>query len=156
MALGPKDTSGRREPDLSFLQRTPSRALNIPNLSSDGDGGLDGRPSVNDGKTLTVGRDIALTGEITACDTLVVEGSVKATLVQGRHIEIARTGSYEGAVSIESATIAGTFEGDITVRDLLRITGTGRIQGKVRYGRLEVEVGGEINGDIAATDRDQG
>ncbi|MBM3560050.1 MAG: polymer-forming cytoskeletal protein [Alphaproteobacteria bacterium] len=154
MALGPKDTGGRREPDLSFLQRTPSRALNIPNLSSAGDGDL--RPSGNDGKTLIVGRDIALTGEITACDILVVEGSVKAALPQGRHIEIARTGSYDGDVSIESATVAGSFEGELTVRDLLRVTGTGHVRGKVRYGRLEVEVGGVINGDIATIDRDQG
>ncbi|MGE0254834.1 MAG: polymer-forming cytoskeletal protein [Alphaproteobacteria bacterium] len=155
MALGPKDAGGRREPDLSFLQRTPARALNIPNLSSDGDGG-DGRTQGNDGKTLTVGRDISLNGEITACDTLVVEGSVKARLAQGRHVEIARTGSYDGAVNIETATVAGTFDGDLTVRDLLRVTGTGRVNGKVRYGRLEVEAGGELNGDIAASDRDQG
>jgi cytoskeletal protein CcmA (bactofilin family) len=34
------------------------------------------------------------------------------------------------------------------VRENLLIRGTGRVSGTVRYGRLHIEDGGEINGDV--------
>ena len=39
-------------------------------------------------KKLVVGREISLSGEITACDTLVVEGRVEATLENSELLEI--------------------------------------------------------------------
>ena len=110
-------------------------------------------------RKLIVGRDIALTGEISACDYLVVEGTVEARVREGRHIEIAETGLFRGTVEIDEADIAGRFEGDIMVRGRLRIRGTGRIDGKIQYGELEVENGGHLEGEIhglkakAATDK---
>jgi cytoskeletal protein CcmA (bactofilin family) len=99
-------------------------------------------------RKLIVGRDIALTGEISACDYLVVEGTVEARVREGRHIEIAESGLFRGTVEIDEADIAGRFEGDIMVRGRLKIRGTGRIDGKIQYGELEVENGGHLEGEI--------
>lgn len=104
----------------------------------------------NDGKKLTVGREITLTGEISACERLVVEGKVEAELTDCREIEITETGTFKGEAEIEYADISGRFEGSIMARDLLIVRATGRITGKVRYGRLEIERGGEITGEIIA------
>ena len=49
-----------------------------------------------DGRRLIVGREIRLSGEITACDTLVVEGRVEATLNESYRIEIADSGYFKG------------------------------------------------------------
>jgi len=102
----------------------------------------------NEGKKLIVGRDIKLHGEITSCDHLLVEGSVEATLTDGKIIDIAQSGTFHGAVECETASIRGKFEGDLTCNERLVVRSTGRITGKIRYRQLEVERGGEISGDV--------
>jgi cytoskeletal protein CcmA (bactofilin family) len=101
-------------------------------------------------RKLIVGREISLSGEITACDRLVVEGSVEANLANCRDIDIAETGLFKGSASIDDAEIRGRFEGTLNVRRRLLIRATGRVIGTVRYGQIEIECGGQISGDIQA------
>src|SRR5581483_5785351 len=85
---------------------------------------------------LIVGPDIKLKGaEITDCDTLVVEGRVEASM-DSRVIQIAE--------------IRGRFDGERTARRQLVIRSTGRVSGKIRYGKVAIEEGGELSGDIGA------
>lgn len=106
------------------------------------------RSDAIEGKRLTVGRDISMAGEIASCDVLTVEGTVDATLSQTRAIEVSETGLFRGVAEVELADIAGRYSGTLTVRDRLIIRGTGRVTGTIRYARLEIELGGEIAGDI--------
>jgi cytoskeletal protein CcmA (bactofilin family) len=99
-------------------------------------------------RRLIVGREISLTGEITACERLIVEGSVEANLNNCREVEIADTGMMKGTAAIEEAEIRGRFEGNLTVRKRLYIRATGKVTGTVRYGQLEIECGGQISGDV--------
>ena len=97
---------------------------------------------------LIVGPDVKLKGaEILDCDTLVVEGRVEATM-DSRVIRIAEQGSFTGKVSIDIAEIHGTFDGELTARQQLIVHATGRISGKIRYGKLVIDEGGELCGDI--------
>ena len=106
-------------------------------------------PAENSGSKLTVGPNIKLKGvEITDCDTLVVEGTVEATM-DSRVIQIAEQGAFRGSADIDIAEIRGEFNGTLTVRDKLVIFGTGRVSGKIRYGKLVVEEGGQLSGEIA-------
>jgi cytoskeletal protein CcmA (bactofilin family) len=104
--------------------------------------------SENEGKKLIVGRDIILSGRITSCDRLVVEGRVEADLSETRAIEISPDGFFKGNAEIDQAEIAGRFEGTITVRQRLFIRSTGKVVGTIRYGTVEIEAGGEIAGDV--------
>lgn len=99
-------------------------------------------------RVLTVGNDILLKGEIATCDRLVIEGKVDATLNDVHTVEIAETGSFKGSAQIEDAEISGLFEGDLVVRGRLVIYATGRVRGKISYGEIEIERGGEISGEI--------
>ncbi len=104
-------------------------------------------------KRLIVGTGISLAGEITACDRLVVEGSVQVTLNQTRAIEITQTGRFtEGKAEVEEAEISGVYEGDLTVHKRLLIRSTGRVKGTVRYGELEIERGGKLTGSVSMLD----
>lgn len=99
---------------------------------------------------LIVGPDVKLKGaEILDCDTLVVEGRVEATM-DSRVIRIAENGSFAGKVSIDIAEIHGTFDGELTARSQLIIHATGKVNGKIRYGKLVIDEGGELCGDINA------
>lgn len=103
------------------------------------------------GSKLTVGPNIKLKGvEITDCDTLVVEGLVEATM-DSRVIQIAQQGAFKGSVEIDIAEIRGTFDGNLTVRQKLVIYATGKVTGKIRYGKVVIEEGGQLSGDIECT-----
>lgn len=100
------------------------------------------------GSKLTVGPNIKLKGvEITDCDTLVVEGLVEATM-DSRVMQIAQQGAFKGSAEIDIAEIRGQFDGNLTVRDKLVIYATGKVTGKIRYGKLVVEEGAQLSGEI--------
>jgi cytoskeletal protein CcmA (bactofilin family) len=97
---------------------------------------------------LVVGPGVKLKGaEILDCDTLLVEGRVEATM-DSRFIQIADQGSFDGKVNIDVAEIRGCFSGELTARQQLIIHSTGRVSGKIRYGKIVVHEGGELSGDI--------
>jgi cytoskeletal protein CcmA (bactofilin family) len=100
------------------------------------------------GSKLIVGPNIKLKGvEITDCDTLVVEGFVEATM-DSRVMQIAQNGSFKGSAEIDIAEIRGTFDGELTVRQKLMIYASGKVSGKIRYGNVVIEEGGQLAGDV--------
>ena len=102
----------------------------------------------NDSKRLTVGRGISLNGKISFCDRLVIDGKVEAELEDCHTVEVTENGTFKGAAEITGAEISGHYDGSLTVRENLLIRSTGRVSGTVRYGKLHIEDGGEINGDV--------
>ena len=136
-----------RAPDLVRATDVP-RAPEVPRRP--GDSGSQLRPSEAEVRKLIVGREITLSGEITSCDKLIVEGSVEANLTNCRDVDIAESGLFKGSASIEDAEIRGRFEGNLVVRKRLLIKATGRVSGTIRYGQIEIECGGQISGDIQA------
>lgn len=130
--------AGRSQPDTSTSNPPPPEPAKLA-----------AKPDDAKGSKLIVGPDIKLKGvEITDCDTLVVEGRVEATM-DSRVIQIAERGVFSGTVGVDAAEIHGRFEGDLTARKQLVIRSTGRALGKIRYGKITVEEGGEVSGDIA-------
>lgn len=134
----------------SYQPEIPRRVADIPgpgarrmdrpmpgSLSSDGDS-----------KRLVVGRDIALKGEITACDKLVVEGVVEVTLSNARAIEVSPSGHFTGNADVAEADISGRYDGELIARERLIVRAGGHVKGKVRYGRIVIESGGEVSGDM--------
>ena len=99
-------------------------------------------------KKLIVGKGISLDGKISSCDRLIVDGKVEAELQDCHTVEITENGTFKGAAEIAGAEISGHYEGSLTVRENLLIRSTGRVTGTVRYGKLHIEDGGEINGDV--------
>jgi cytoskeletal protein CcmA (bactofilin family) len=103
-----------------------------------------------DSRTLVVGREISFAGTIASCDRLIVEGSVEAQLQNCQNLIIAATGAFSGSSLTENADVHGCFEGDLVVRKRLLIRPTGRVSGKISYGEIEIERGGQISGEIEA------
>jgi cytoskeletal protein CcmA (bactofilin family) len=101
------------------------------------------------GKRLIVGEGIRLSGEISSCHRLVVEGEVEVTLNDTLALEITANGRFTGGCEVEEADISGIYEGDLTVRKRLFVRSSGKLTGTVRYGELELERGGQIAGNIS-------
>src|SRR6201997_5134816 len=142
-----------RAPDLARATEPmrPSEPIRAPEpFRRVGEIGTQPRRNDSEVRKLTVGREITLSGEITSCDKLIIEGSVEANLNNCRDVEIAESGRFKGSASIEDAEIQGRFEGNLVVRKRLLIKATGRVSGTIRYGQIEIECGGQISGDIQA------
>lgn len=155
---------GKREPESFQPRHSPSNSTGLnSSVASSSAAASNGVPapapaspalskpsSATDstGSKLTVGPNIKLKGvEITDCDTLVVEGTVEATM-DSRVIQISEHGAFRGSAEIDIAEIHGEFNGTLTVRQKLVIYSTGKVNGKIRYGKLVVEEGGQLAGEI--------
>ena len=70
--------------------------------------------------------------------------------MDSRVIQISERGAFKGSADIDVAEIRGLFEGNLTVRQKLVIYSTGKVTGKVRYGKVVIEEGGQLSGEIEA------
>jgi len=130
---------------------TPGRTVTEPSAGTTPSTSATASPAVTQepGSKLIVGPNIKLKGvEITDCDTLVVEGMVEATM-DSRVMQIAEQGAFKGSAEIDIAEIRGTFDGDLVVRDKLMIFATGKVTGTIRYGKIVIEEGGQLSGEIS-------
>lgn len=102
----------------------------------------------NNGATFSViGTDVSIKGNIEASADLHVDGKVEgdiacASLVQGDQSRI------EGVITAETARLAGTVKGTISVRQLV-VLKTARIEGDVHYESLTIEQGAHVDGRFA-------
>jgi cytoskeletal protein CcmA (bactofilin family) len=100
------------------------------------------------GSTFSViGSDVVIKGDVTATVDLHVDGRIEgdiqcASLVQGEGSHV------EGAITAETARLAGSVSGSITARELV-VLRTARIQGDVHYDALTIEQGAEVEGRFA-------
>ena len=140
--------SANKAPSAGFVPEIPRRTIDLPGAPGRRQSGGQRAAGEGEGKRLVVGREISLSGEITACESLIVEGKVEATLENSESLEVSEGGVFIGTVVINDAVIAGTFEGTMTAREKLTVKSTGRITGNVKFHQLEVELGGEIDGEV--------
>lgn len=104
--------------------------------------------STNNGRKLVISEGINISGEIDACNHLVVEGQVEASLKGANILDISESGVFFGSVEINECTIAGRFEGDLKVDGRLTVRSSGCIIGSLSYRELAVEAGATIEGKI--------
>jgi cytoskeletal protein CcmA (bactofilin family) len=142
--LGTSSTPVQRPTQHAPIE-SPKTDVRLPDASAK----VAGRAEEPTGSRLIVGPDIKLKGvEITDCDTLVVEGRVEASM-DSRVVQIAENGVFSGTVSIDVAEIRGRFEGELTARDQLVIYASGKVSGRIRYGKIRIEEGGELTGEVS-------
>ena len=140
-------------PAVSSASAAPRTGRIVPSAADSDSGKGSGADTAAAGESrLVVGPNVKLRGaEISDCDTLIVEGRVEAKM-DSRVIRVAENGFFSGTVGIDVAEINGRFEGELTARTQLIIRSTGCVSGTIRYGKIFIEEGGQISGDIKAID----
>jgi cytoskeletal protein CcmA (bactofilin family) len=145
-----------RMPDLSRPGSGPANPATSTSLNQWVDQSVGLRDHSVEARKLIVGRETSLSGEITSCDRLVIEGSVDANLQNCQHMVIAETGVFNGSAAIDDVEVSGRFDGDLVVRKRLLIRASGRVSGTITYGEIEIEAGGRISGVIHAPEGPKG
>jgi cytoskeletal protein CcmA (bactofilin family) len=101
-----------------------------------------------DARSLLVGREVLLSGEITACDRLLIDGSFEGNLSNCQDMIIGESGVFKGFGSTENADVRGRLDGALVVHKRLLIRASGHVSGRLTYGEIEIECGGRISGEI--------
>ncbi|MCB2106969.1 MAG: polymer-forming cytoskeletal protein [Rhodobacteraceae bacterium] len=147
--------TGERGADRAFMDRfaertVPSaayaparRTTEIPSPAS-----VKAAEAESEGKRLTIGRQVRINGEISGCAHLTVEGNVDASVSDARSLDVTPSGTMKGRAEVNSAVIAGTFDGTLIVNGHLDILATGRVNGTISYRALTIATGGKISGSI--------
>ena len=137
--------SERFNPDrmAAFSPQVAKRVADIPNLTI-----ARGSEADTDGKRLIIGKQIRMSGEISGCEKLVVEGKVDANLSEVKSIEVTVNGTFAGKAEVDSAVIAGSYEGTLKVNGHLEIAPSGVVKGSVSYKTIVVANGGKLLGSI--------
>lgn len=87
-------------------------------------------------------------GDILGSAHLTIEGEAYSTIDRCEKLEILENGIFKGSASVAEAEISGYCSGTLVVKGTLRITRTGHVVGSIQYGRLQVEDGGRIEGEM--------
>lgn len=127
-----------------IVQPNAPRPVHVPPLRSDSENHVS-----HANNRLVIGSGLKIKcGEIEECDHLMVEGCVDA-LLNCNTISVAVDGKFLGKAEVERADIAGIFEGELIVKGLLIVRSSAKVVGKISYGQLKIEEGGELSGDVS-------
>lgn len=126
----------------AFNPQIPRRVADIPSP-----GAARGADDV-EGKRLVVGKQVRIHGEVSGCERLVVDGHVDAKVSGVKTLDVTVNGTFKGSSEVDSATIAGTYDGDLKVNGHLEIAASGVVTGKVSYKTIAVANGGRLQGAI--------
>jgi len=106
------------------------------------------RPAVEDtSRVLIIREDTYLKGEIRNAGRIEVFGYVEGD-VAGDLLIVHPGGRCFGKVKVETADVRGMLQGEIFVRQLVSIRGTGELVGNVKYGKLAMEMGGQLTAEM--------
>jgi cytoskeletal protein CcmA (bactofilin family) len=96
---------------------------------------------------LVVGPDLVIKGHVRNCQRVEIHGFVEGEVL-AKELHIHQGGRLVGRARSENAVVDGTLKGDVHVRDLVSIGRTGDVTGNVRYGKLALEVGGNLSAEV--------
>jgi cytoskeletal protein CcmA (bactofilin family) len=101
-----------------------------------------------------IGRGSTIEGTIHAPGAVQVDGHLEGALIADGHVAIGPTGSIIGEIVADDVALRGRVEGRICVRNHLHVAFGGSARGEVRYGTLQVDRGGVIDGSALQGDVD--
>jgi cytoskeletal protein CcmA (bactofilin family) len=94
-----------------------------------------------------IGAGVTIKGAITVADIIVVDGALEGD-VTARAVRIGPSGSIKGSVVASEADVHGLLSDKVEVKQLLHVRSTGRIEGNVSCGDVQVDRGGVLAGGI--------
>jgi cytoskeletal protein CcmA (bactofilin family) len=92
-------------------------------------------------------RDI-LQGRLEIQGDLKVAGTVEGDLKASGDVTVDSTATVQAAIEGANVSVRGQVTGNVTAKRRLTLAGTGRLNGDVKVGRLTVEDGATLNGNV--------
>jgi cytoskeletal protein CcmA (bactofilin family) len=93
-----------------------------------------------------IGRGAIIEGTVRASGPMQVDGQIEGTLEVDGQVSVGPNGAVTGELIADDIVVGGRVEGNVTARAHLHIAPGGSVRGDVRYGSLQIERGGLIDG----------
>jgi cytoskeletal protein CcmA (bactofilin family) len=97
---------------------------------------------------VSLGPRDTLQGRLEIQGDLKVAGTVEGDLKVSGDVTIDSTATVQAAIEGANISVRGTVTGNVTAKRRLTLAGTGRLNGDVKVGRLTVEDGASLNGNV--------
>jgi cytoskeletal protein CcmA (bactofilin family) len=99
-----------------------------------------------------IGKGVTFRGSISAPEAIIVEGTIEGD-VTAQTVRIGVGGTIRGNVVANEADVQGTISEKVVIKDFLLLRSTGRVEGQLSCGELQVERGAMIKGDFVVGDQ---
>jgi cytoskeletal protein CcmA (bactofilin family) len=101
------------------------------------------------GQPAVIGPSIEIDGQLKGDEDLVVEGSVKGTVMLKQHtLTVGSHGRLEAEVYAHSILVDGTVQGDLYASERISIRKSARVEGNILSPRISLEDGAKFRGSI--------
>ena len=98
------------------------------------------------GNTVVIGPRDSLLGKLTVDGDVRVQGLIEGELNASGDVHV--EGTVTAPIDARNVTIRGTVTGDVSARDRLLLAGSGILTGNVKIGRISIEDGASLNGNV--------
>ena len=99
-------------------------------------------------KVVSLGPRDILQGRLEIQGDLRIAGNVEGDLKASGDVTIDPSATIQAAIEGANIAVRGQVTGNVTARKRLTLGGSGRLNGDVKVGRLTVEVGATLNGNV--------
>ena len=113
---------------------------------------LDPIKSLKEKSSLIIGEGATIKGEIKEENEITIQGNVDGD-IECKDLIIGKTGSVKGKIKADTLYVEGSVEGEITVKELLKLMSSSYISGKINYGSLQINEGGKLIGELEFKDK---
>ena len=90
----------------------------------------------------------SLHGRLEIQGDLKIQGNVEGELKASGDITIDSTAAIQASIEGSNVNVRGQVTGNVTAKRRLTLGGSGRLNGDVKVGRLTVEDGATLNGNV--------
>ncbi len=105
----------------------------------------------NQNGCLVVGEGVKLSGNFVVPNTASIAGTIDGDLA-AREILIGPSGVVKGKVTADLVDVRGEVHESVTSNKGLFVRSTGKVSGSVRYAEIEIEKGGDLQGNLSKID----
>jgi len=96
-----------------------------------------------------IGRNLSITGSLTAEEPIVIVGSFKGEVIAANHgVTIESGARVDGAITARVITIQGGFVGRVIARDVVRVLDGAKVKADIVTPKLGLEAGAVFNGKV--------
>ena len=108
--------------------------------------------SINHTSSIVIGEGAKIKGEIKEENEITIQGNVDGD-IECKDLIVGKTGSVKGKIKADTLYVEGSIEGEINVRELLKLMSSSYISGKISYGSVQINEGGKLIGELEFKDK---
>src|ERR1700704_659818 len=131
------------------VQEAVAESTLVASAEDKGDAKRDGQ------RKFTMGPNDSLEGKLVYDGHVHVDGRAEGEFRISGNVDIASGATAKISIDASNATVKGTVEGPVTLRDKLTLSKNGKLSGDIVVRRLEIEDGASLNGHVRMGDVEQ-